>query len=262
MSHKISKKIRLCSLIVILISLHAQADHHVDPGIPSMSNGTIEAHQATLCKLNSGKTLKDAENLIPAIRKLHKEIDYDPFFGILTPLFVSPQGDVDFIFMDFAPFTELSGAWDKFLVSDSGKKVQASIDKVATCGRVMHRYYHQYSKFSEDNQRIFSVNWCTKKPGVTMENLMAKHRSFLNPVNPHILHWGIAAPAWGNRDGDTPGEFAHFMGYPDMEAAFADQSDIAQDRGWEQRRDYFTSYANCSGENLWQFNIVNMPKEQ
>ena len=70
---------------------------------------------------------------------------------------------------------------------------------------------------------------------------------------------GIAAPAWGVRTGDIQGDFAHFVGYPDMKAALADQSDIATKGGWKERRDYFSSYANCSGENLWKFDIANIP---
>ena len=92
-----------------------------------------------------------------------------------------------------------------------------------------------------------------------MENLMAKHRSFAEPPNKHLLHWGIAAPAWGVRTGDIQGDFAHFVGYPDMKAALADQSDIATQGGWKERRDYFSSYADCSGENLWKFDIANIP---
>ena len=67
-----------------------------------------------------------------------------------------------------------------------------------------------------------------------MENLMSKHRSFAEPPNKHILHWGIAAPAWGVRTGDIQGDFAHFVGYPDMKAALADQSDIATKGGWKK----------------------------
>ena len=44
-----------------------------------------------------------------------------------------------------------------------------------------------------------------------------------------------------------------------MKAALADQSDIATKGGWKERRDYFSSYANCSGENLWKFDIANIP---
>tara|TARA_B100001029_G_scaffold122346_1_gene101755 strand:- start:3 stop:794 length:792 start_codon:yes stop_codon:yes gene_type:complete len=243
----------------LLAGLPAQSDDHQNSEIKGMSNGTIEAAQLTLCTLNSGKTLKDAEKLIPSILGLHKEINLNSFFGLMTPLFVSRQSTIDFIFADFAPFDGLSSAWDQFLVSQSGAKLQASIDKVATCNRSLHRYYHQFTRYSDDDRRVLSINWCTKKDEVSMENLMAKHRSFAEPPNKHILHWGIAAPAWGVRTGDIQGDFAHFVGYPDMKAALADQSDIAIKGGWKERRDYFSSYANCSGENLWKFDIANIP---
>jgi hypothetical protein len=258
---KLIKNLGLFALFstAIMTSLPLQADHHGQSEANAMGNGTIEAAQLTLCTLNPGKTLKDVEKLVPSIRAFQNEIKLDSFFGLMTPLFVSRQSTIDFIFADFAPFDKLSAAWDQFLVSSSGAKVQASIDKVAVCNRSMHRYYHQYSKASDDDRRVLSINWCSKKEDVSMENLMAKHRSFANPANPHILHWGIAAPAWGIRTGDIQGEFAHFVGYADMTAALADQSDIATKGGWKERRDYFSSYANCSGENLWKFDIANIP---
>ena len=243
----------------VTMSTNAQAGHHDQSEANAMGNGTIEAAQLTLCTLNSGKTLKDVEKLIPSIRAFQTEIGLNSFFGLMTPLFVSRQSTIDFILADFAAFDELAAAWDQFLVSSSGAKVQASLDKIAICNRSLHRYYHQYTKYSDDDRRVLSFNWCSKKESVSMESLMAKHRSFADPANPHILHWGIAAPAWGVRTGDLQGEFAHLVGYADMTAALADQSDIASKGGWKERRDYFSSYANCSGENLWKFDIANIP---
>ena len=243
----------------LLAGSPAQSDDHQNSEINDMSNGTIDAGQLTLCTLNSGKTMKDVEKIIPSILNLHKEIKLDSFFGLMTPLFVSRQSTIDFILADFVAFDQLGNAWDEFMVSPSGAKVQAALDKVATCNRSLHRYYNQYTKYSDDDRRVLSINWCTKKDEVSMENLMAKHRSFAEPPNKHILHWGIAAPAWGVRTGDIQGDFAHFVGYPDMKAALADQNDIATKGGWKERRDYFSSYADCSGENLWKFDIANIP---
>ena len=113
----------------IMASLPLQAGHHEKPE----GNGTTEAAQLTLCTLNSGKTLKDAEKLIPSIREVHKEIGLDSFFGLMTPLFVSRQSTIDFIYADFVPFDELAGAWDEFMVSAAGAKLQAAINKTATC---------------------------------------------------------------------------------------------------------------------------------
>ena len=147
----------------LLAGSPAQSDDHQNSDINNMSNGTIEAAQLTLCTLNAGKTLKDVEKIIPSILGLHKEINLNSFFGLMTPLFVSRQSTIDFIFADFAAFDELSGAWDQFLVSQSGAKVQASLDKIATCNRSLHRYYHQFTRYSDDDRRVLSINWCVKK---------------------------------------------------------------------------------------------------
>ncbi|MDG2277765.1 MAG: hypothetical protein P8L31_07365 [Pseudomonadales bacterium] len=240
-------------------SQSAWADHHASGEVNATSNGTVEAAQLTLCALNPGSTLADAENLIPDIQAFQKEAGYTPFFGILTPMFVSPQSKIDFILADFAPFADLAAAWETFLQSSSGAKVQASIDDVATCTRTLHRYFHQHTKYVDDMNRVLSINWCTKNEDVSLENLMAKHRSLAESASDHIIHWGIASPAWGIRQGDVAGEFAHFTGYPDITAALAEQQDIAAKGDWKERRDYFDSYATCSGENLWRFDLASMP---
>ena len=178
MTFQLIKTLGLSALFSIVITMNttAQADHHSQSEANAMGNGTIEAAQLTLCTLNSGKTLKDVEKLIPSIRAFQNEIKLSSFFGLMTPLFVSRQSTIDFILADFAAFDELAAAWDKFLVSPSGAKVQASLDKIATCNRSMHRYYHQYTKYSDDDRRVLSFNWCSKKESVRMESLMARER--------------------------------------------------------------------------------------
>ena len=112
----------------LLAGSSAQSDDHQNSEINDMSNGTIDAGQLTLCTLNSGKTMKDVEKIIPSILDLHKEIKLNSFFGLMTPLFVSRQSTIDFILADFVAFDQLGNAWDEFMVSPSGAKVQATLD--------------------------------------------------------------------------------------------------------------------------------------
>ena len=51
----------------------------------------------------------------------------------------------------------------------------------------------------------------------------------------------MAPQAWCLRTDDIQAEFAHFVEYPDMKAALANQSDIATKGGWKERRDYLIS---------------------
>jgi len=261
MNYKLNNQIKLSILLItwLIISTPLRADHHQSSDVNAMSDGTIEAAQLTVCTLNPGKTLDDVSEILPSIREVHKEIELNSFYGLMTPLFVSPKTTIDFIFADFAPFNQLSAAWDRFLVSESGAKLQSSLGEIANCNRSMLRYYHQYTKYSDDKSRVLSMNWCSKKEAVSMEDLMAKHRSLAESPNKPFLHWGIAVPAWGLRRGDTQGSFAHFIGYADMNAAMAGQSDIATKGGWKDRREYLGSFADCSGENLWKFDIANIP---
>lgn len=253
-------KLSLILFFVALMSSAAlRADDKQSSALNMMSNGTVEAAQLSTCTLNPGKTLEDVNNLLPMIKNVHDEIGLDAFFGLMTPLFVSPSTSVDFILADFAPFEKLSSAWDNYLVSKSGSKLQASLDEIATCDRSLHRYYHQYTKFSDDKSRVLSMNWCSKKESVSTKHLMAKHRSLATSSDVRFLHWGIAVPAWGLRQDDIPGDYAHFIGYPDMKEALAGQQDTATKGGWKNREEYLSYFANCSGENLWRFDIANIP---
>jgi len=261
MNYKLNKQIKSSIIFITLaiMSTPLRADHHQSSDVNAMSAGTIEAAQLTICTLNPGKTIADVNQIMPSIREVHREIGLNAFFGLMTPLFVSPKTTIDFILADFAPFEQLSAAWDQLLVSRSGEKLQSSLDEIASCNRSMHRYYHQYTKHSDDKSRVLSMNWCSKREVVSMEDLMAKHRSLAKSPNKHFLHWGIAVPAWGLRKGDTQGSFAHFIGYPDMNAAMASQSEIATKGGWKGRQEYLSSFADCSGGNLWKFDIANIP---
>jgi len=255
-------KLSLILFVIALISSAAlRADDKQSSALNMMSNGTVEAAQLSTCTLNPGKTLEDVNNLLPMIKNVHDEIGLDAFFGLMTPLFVSPSTSVDFILADFAPFEKLSSAWDNYLVSKSGSKLQASLDEIATCDRSLHRYYHQYTKFSNDKSRVLSMNWCSKKESVSTEHLMAKHRSLADSSDVRFLHWGIAVPAWGLRQDDIPGDYAHFIGYPDMKEALAGQQDTATKGGWKNREEYLSYFADCSGENLWRFDIANIPSQ-
>ena len=149
--------------IALISSAYLKADDKQSSALNMMSNGTVEAAQLSACTLNPGRTLKDVNNLLPMIKTVHDEIGLDAFFGVMTPLFVSPSTKIDFIFADFAPFEDLSKAWDQYLVSESGDVLQASLDEIATCNRSLHRYYHQFTKISDDKSRVLSMNWCSKK---------------------------------------------------------------------------------------------------
>ena len=245
--------------IALISSAYLKADDKQSSALNMMSNGTVEAAQLSSCTLNPGKTLKDVNNLLTMIENVHDEIGLDAFFGVMTPLFVSPSTKIDFVFADFAPFEDLSNAWNNYLVSKSGPKLQASLDEVATCDRSLHRYYHQFTKLSDDKSRVLSMNWCSKKENISTEHLMAKHRSLAESSGIRFLHWGIAVPAWGLRQDDIPGDYAHLIGYPDMKEALASQQDTATKGGWKNRDEYLTYFADCSGENLWRFEIANIP---
>ena len=79
------------------ITTPLRADHHQSSVVNAMSDGTIEAAQLTICTLNPGKTLADVNEIMPSIKEVHREIGLNAFFGMMTPLFVSPKTTIDFM---------------------------------------------------------------------------------------------------------------------------------------------------------------------
>ena len=160
MNCTLNNRINLSILIItwLMVSIPLRADNHQSSDVKAMSDGTVEAAQLSVCTLKPGKTLDDVNEILPSIKDVHEEIGLNAFFGLMTPLFVSPTTTIDFIFADFAPFDQLSVAWDRFLASKSGAKLLTSVDEIANCNRSMHRYYHQYTKLSRPSSLRASQN--------------------------------------------------------------------------------------------------------
>ena len=98
MNYKLNNQIKLSILLItwLIISTPLRADDHQYSDVTAMSDGTIEAAQLTVCTLNPGKTLDDVSEILPSIREVHREIELDAFYGLMTPLFVNPKTTIDF----------------------------------------------------------------------------------------------------------------------------------------------------------------------
>ena len=64
-------------------------------------------------------------------------------------------------------------------------------------------------------------------------------------------------PGLGIRN--PPGDFAHYLSFADTNGLMAYQNTFANEEGWRQRRDYNTSYADCTGENVYHVQVLNRP---
>jgi hypothetical protein len=58
---------------------------------------------------------------------------------------------------------------------------------------------------------------------------------------------------------DAPGEFANILSFEDANGLMAWQNNLANNGGWRMREDYMTSYASCSGDNVYYAEVLNRP---
>ena len=109
-----------------------------------------------------------------------------------------------------------------------------------------------------DNNRVVTWNWCTRKEGVSWDQLNAKHRSAAasTDYDPTSIGWAAFYPHLGGAN--APGEFAHVVIYPNVEALMERGARYAQG-GWRALDDYYTSYADCSGESARLETVMYRP---
>ena len=125
----------------------------------------------------------------------------------------------------------------------------------------MSTLYFQWgdvNALNEDDDRVVTWNWCTRKEGVSADQLMAKHQSYAASIEDDepAIGWAILVPRLGAAN--APGQFAHIMVYRDFEGLMKAQQNLS-DGGWRDRQDYYASYANCNGESVRTETIMRRP---
>ena len=240
------------SLFCVHITCFAAADNDVE-GNWIVDIGEGVAHMAHICTLKNDATMEDIATID---KKLHKFMDTENIRGfrqILVPL-MAVGATYDYIAFDFMEWDQLGKEWDLYLNSKTGNSIAAEYDKVEDCDALVASVFPllRRPEISEDDSRIVTVEWCTRRPGVSADQLTAKHRSIAveNADNELIGWWGVGYPLSGVRDGAFPGDFYHLINYADMIDFAAAKNALANQEGWRARADYYSSYADCTGEHL------------
>ena len=99
-----------------------------------------------------------------------------------------------------------------------------------------------------DDERYVTWNWCTRKEGVTFEEISAKHAEYAADMQEDsggIIGWLVMLPHTGGAD--AAGEFAHVAIYPDMESFMARRSMLANG-GWQVTRDCLLYTSDAADE--------------
>jgi hypothetical protein len=228
------------------------ADDHAE-GNWIVGIGEGVAHMAHICTLKNDATMDDIAKID---KKLHKFLDDENIRGfrqILLPL-MAVGTTYDYIAFDFMDWEELGNEWDLYLDSKTGSEIGSDYDKVEDCDALVAAVYPllRRAEISSDDSRVVTVEWCTRKDGVSADQLSAEHRAIAteNADNELVGWWGVGYPLAGVRDGVFPGDFYHLVNYADMKTFAAAKNAIANEEGWRARADYYTSYADCTGEHV------------
>ncbi|MEE2777783.1 MAG: hypothetical protein VYE73_13590 [Acidobacteriota bacterium] len=220
--------------------------------------------QVQLCKLNPGQTMGDYEAMLNDYFEWSRSNGAEATFARLTPMWTHGMpGEQPYDFVELLALDhETTGtAWDKWLFTEDGARLNATWQNVATCSVKMTTAYTQWADveaMNEDDERIATWNWCTRKPGVSLEQLVAKHRSIAaNRVDAWgNIGWFVIVPQIGR--GGAPGRFAHVWVYPNVAGLMSSQKWL-DEGGASVRGDYTTSYATCTGEEAFIEEILNRP---
>ena len=250
-------------LLAIFVTSVALADDYMIDGINIQQPFNI---QANLCKLNPGVDLSDYQEMIDDYFQWAEKNEVDPVFVRQFPLFSHqnlqrpwPYDFVEFLVSDYGRWGK---AWDLWLTTDDGMALNERWQSLAMCHvKQAHAFmlYADQEQMAKDDERYVTWNWCTRKEGVTFEELSAKHAEYASNMQEDsggIIGWLVMLPHTGGAD--SPGEFAHVAVYPDMES-FMSRRSLLANGGWRMTRDYFNLYADCSGEMLNTETVLHRP---
>ena len=224
--------------------------------------------QAQLCKLNSGKTMAQYDKMINDYFKWSVKHDAEVTFVRQIPLFTHSNSDnpwgYDFVEFLVSSHSDSGKAWDKWLTTPDGQKLNATWQSLAKCDVKMGSVFFQYADveaLNNDRDRIVTWDWCTRKEGVSADQLIAKHDALAEEFSGSLgeIGWAVYYPQVGGAN--LPGDYAHITIYPDVEGLMKRQQ-WHSEGGWRAVSDYYASYADCTGNSANIETIMRVPGDQ
>lgn len=248
----------------LLATSMAFADNH-GGSYAGMDLAQGNAVQMQMCSLQPRKTMADRDRVMNAYLKWAQDNEVEVFVLRLTPLYggPDPSGNVQFEWIELlaSPYATTGTAWDKWLTTDEGRRINAQWLETSECRVSVNPVFNMFldREALSGNTRVMTFNWCTRQEGVSWDQLLARHDTMLagRPDDSPVGSWTIMYPGLGVRN--PIGEFAHLVSYPDVSSLMAYQNTLVNEEGWRQREDYYTSYADCIGENVYRGEVLNRP---
>jgi len=222
--------------------------------------------QMQLCTLKPGKSMASYAKVVDAYIEWSKDNNVEVFVLRATPMFVSPPENAnrgfDFMEMLLGPYEVSGRGWTQWLTGEDGRKLNAQWQEAADCNVSINTAYIaviDQAALSARNDRVMVMNWCTRREGVSVDQLVAKHQQIASEwtAESPLKAWAIMYPGLGSRN--MPGEFAHILTFADASGLMAWQDSLANAEGWRNRLDYETSYAECIGDNVYYAEVLNRP---
>ena len=257
------KKIILTFLTFVLtfsISENSFADDQY-----SEMEGNVFNIQVQQCTLNSDTSIKQYDSMINDYFKWAKKNDAEVFFSRQTPLYVQNswyRSGIDFLEILFSTHADSGKAWDKWLGTKEGQKLNARWQELANCRVKMGASFVNYidqKAMNNDDDRVVAWNWCSLNDGVSYEDLLTEHErraELLKKDSLGMIAWANVYPRIGTDE--APGDFAHLAVYPNIESAQIYQQSQSSG-GWQSYRDYQRDFATCKGESYMIEKVLNDP---
>ena len=254
----------IAGALALLTSLSFADDHAtftggMDPQAPMNA-------QTQLCTLKPGKTMAQYNRLNDKYIAWSKKNEVEttlvrsiPFITHGNPNNRSKTEFVEFLVSDH----ETSGkAWDLWLSTPEGQKLNEEWQSIAQCDMKMATLNTQWANvdaLNSDDSRFAMWNWCTRKEGVSVDSLIAKHAAIAKdyPEGVSNIGWFTYLPILGGAN--APGTFANIIVFPDM-AGLMEHKQWLSEGGWKVRYDYY-NYVDCAGDYVMIEEVLHRPSE-
>jgi hypothetical protein len=166
---------------------------------------------------------------------------------------------VEFLVSDHATSGK---AWDLWLSTPEGQKLNEEWQSIAQCDMKMATLNTQWANvdaLNSDDSRFAMWNWCTRKEGVSVDSLIAKHAAIAKdyPDGVSNIGWFTYMPILGGAN--APGTFANIIVFPDMAGLMAHKQWLSEG-GWKVRYDYY-NYVDCAGDYVMTEEVLHRPSE-
>ena len=214
--------------------------------------GSAVSHTAHICQLKDGATMEDIARIDERLHESLRDRSVTGLRQIVTPLFAVNAG-YDYLAFMWSTWEEFGDLWNWITGTPEGQAMAHAWDDYESCEAVVSSVFPLLRQAVQEvsGPQVATAEWCTRKDGISQEQLGAKHRSIAdaNRENPLVAWWGVGYPQGGARTDAFPGEFFHLVTYRDM-AAYAGAKQAIADGGWRERGDYYSAYADCTGEHV------------